>query len=313
MAELVPEVLPSVWSLLRRSLIEEPGIKPAVLIERLTPRGLIQRVDAGTTTDLSRHVRPSLNALIELGVVLGGDDGLSLLPGVESETELRRTVTRRIFDIGSSDESEIWRHRSELQPEHHAELALSWLHLQGIETPLLNFAGAEPRLQTQFGPERTVLRQSVPYYAFERLAIWCGVAAHSGARDESGFATGLIPDPVEAVRAELDHVLPLGSDESARTVVEKIAEIFTWLPTGVVGRAVGARMAECPDEAAAKATVPEGLSFALIQLHHEGLVELVAGDDASDRVTLTPGGIVASGGIEVSAVARIRRLAAVDG
>lgn len=93
-------------------------------------------------------------------------------------------------------------------------------------------------------------------------------------------------------------------------MVDKVVAAFTWLPTGVVGRVVADRMTVCPDDAAVRATVPEGLSLALIQLHHEGLIELVAGDDASDRVTLTPGGVVASGGIEVGAVARVRRLAA---
>jgi hypothetical protein len=310
--ELVPEVLPSVWSLIRRALVQEPGIKAAALVERLTPRGLIQRVDAGSSTDASRHVRPSLNALIELGIVVD-EGGLSLVAGGESESEFRRLVTRRVFNIRSNDDAEIWRHRSELQPEHHAELALSWLHLQGVESPLVGFGAAETRLQEQFGLDRTVLRQSVPYYAFERLAIWCGVAAQTSGRGDGGLAPGLIADPVQAVRAELDHLLPHGTDEAARSVVDRAAEIFTWLPTGAIGRAVATRMTTVGDDAASRSTVPEGLSLALIQLHHEGLIALVSGDDASDRVTLTPGGFIGSGGNEVNAVARIRRVAAASG
>ena len=65
-----------------------------------------------------------------------------------------------------------------------------------------------------------------------------------------------------------------------------------------------------PDASIAQGTVPEGLSLALVQLHHEGLIELVAGDDASDRVTLAPGGIADSAGHETVAIARIRRKAA---
>lgn len=311
--ELVPEVLPSVWSLIRKSLVEEPGIRSSALIERLTPRGLIQRVDAGTTTDVSRHVRPSLNALLDFGMVADSSEGLLLTKGGESESEFRRLVARRVFNVGSDDETEIWRHRSELQPEHHAELALSWLHLQGVQSPLVGFKAAETRLQAQFGLDRTVLRQPVPYLAFERLATWCGVAAHTSGREDGGLAPGLLPDPVHAVRAELDYLLPPGSDESARAVVDRAADIFTWLPTGVIGRAVASHLATVEDDAASRGAVPEGLSLALIQLHHEGLIELVPGDDASDRVTLTPGGFVGPGGNEVNAVARIRRAAATDG
>ena len=49
-------------------------------------RRLIQRQEGGSTTDESRHVRPSLNALVDLGVVTDdGEDSLTLASGSESE------------------------------------------------------------------------------------------------------------------------------------------------------------------------------------------------------------------------------------
>jgi hypothetical protein len=305
-ADLTPEVLPSVWSLIRRSLLESPAISRTALIERLTPRGLIERHEGGETTHDSRHVRPSLGALLDLGVVADDGSGLQLREGADSETAFRRAVTRRMFDVGSDEEDELWRMRSEFQPEHHAEIALAWLYLQGVTDPITSFPSAEERLQKQLGPAQRVLRDTAPFNALERLGRWCGVAAHAAGE---GAPAGIIPDPTEAIRAELDEVIESGAEVPARDVVNRISEIFTWLPSGIVGRAVAARMTDVPDSAAANGTVSQGLSLALIQLHHEGVLELVGGDDASDRVALSPSGLRDTSGTEVGAVARIRRRA----
>jgi hypothetical protein len=302
MTDLSPEVLPSVWSLIRNSLVDAPRIKRADLVERLTPHGLIAREEGGT--DDSRHVKPSLDALIAIGVVeADGQGSLELAKGVSTESEFRRLVTARLFDVGSEEESEVWRMRTELQPEHHAELGLAWLHLQGVMTPISNFRAAETHLQHQFGAARVLLRDGAPYNSLERLARWCGVATDVAAAGGSA----IIPDPTQAIRAELDNLIEAGSEVPARAIVDRIAAIFNWLPNGAVGRAVAARMSDVPDTSVGRGSVPEGVSLALIQLHLEGLIELIAGDDAADRVTLTPGGFTGPSGTEVSAVARIRR------
>jgi hypothetical protein len=306
--DLAETVLPSVWTLIRRSLLEEPGIERTNLVNRLTPRGLIRRTEAGATVDESRHVRPSLNALMDMGIVEDRGEGrLYLIDGAESEPAFRKEITRRIFAL-PPDENDAWRLRTELQYEHHAELALAWLHLQGVGTPIVGFAAAEQRLQRQLGAERRLLRDTAPYNTLERLVRWCGVAADVDAPDEGGTPTGLIPDPTDALRAELDSLLPPVGDESARAVVERAGEVFAWLPNGSLGRAVARELAECPDDADATGAVSEGLSLALVQLHHEQEIELIAGDDAAERVSLTPGGFVGATGVEVRAVARIRRL-----
>lgn len=314
MADLSEQVLPSVWSLIRHSLLEAPGLSRSELIDRLTPRGLITRHEGGSTTDESRHVRPSLNALIDLGVVIDdGKDSLTLAFGSESEPAFRRAVTRRFFDVGSESDEEIWRLRTELQHEHHAELALAWLHLQGVTTPISGFAAAEPLLQRQLGSARTVLRDGVPFNVLERLGRWCGVAALVDGRDGGGAVAAIIPDPTEAIRSELDELVEPGADVPARTVIDRAADVFPWLPNGAVGRAVAARMSDCPDRSPTEGTVPEGLSLALIQLHYEGAIQLSGGDDVSDRVRLAPGGFVGSAGAEVAAVGHIRRLEAARG
>jgi hypothetical protein len=307
MADLTETVLPSIWSLVRRSLLEAPGISGIELVNRLTPRGLIRRQEAGSTTDKSRHVLPSLNALVAMGIVEdSGEKGLSLIPGVESEEAFRREVTRRLFNV-SEGTGDVWSLRSEFQLEHHAELALAWLHLQGIQGPIVSFRAAELRLQNQFGSDRKLLRDTAPYNTLERWTRWSGVAAYIDGRDESGTADGLVPDPTEAVRTELDALIVPGADEPARAVVDRAANVFSWLPHGSLGRAVAERMKDPPDNAVATGSVPEGLSLALIQLHHAEEIELVAGDDPSDRVTLTPGGFVGPTGVDVRVVARIRR------
>ncbi len=314
MADLSEQVLPSIWSLIRHSLLQAPGMSRSELIDHLTPRGLITRQEGGSTTDESRHVRPSLNALIDLGVVTDdGQDSLTLASGSESEQTFRRVVTSRFFEVGSESDEEIWGLRSELQHEHHAELALAWLHLQGVTAPIGGFAAAEPLLQQQLGSARTLLRDGVPFNALERLGRWCGVAALVDGRDGGGAVAAIIPDPTEAIRSELDQLIEPGAEMPARAVVDKAAEIFSWLPNGAVGRAVAARMSDCPDRAPTEGTVPQGLSLALVQLHHEGVVQLSAGDDVSDRVRLAPGGFLGSTGAEVAAVSRIRRTEAAHG
>ena len=306
MTELTPEILPSVWSLIRRSLLESPGMPKKELVERLTPRGLISRQGSGETTDDSRHVRPSLNALLELDVIWEDErSGLQLRIGAESEAAFRRAVTHRLFRVPAEDGSDIWRMRSELQPEYHAEIALAWLHLQGVARPISSFQAAEGLLQEQFGPARVLLRDTAPYNSLERLACWCGAAAQVAAE---GAQRGIIPDPTDAVRAELDAILQPGVDAPAREVVDRIGEVLDWLPHGAVGRAVADRMSVVPDGSATTGSVPESLSLALIQLHHERVLELVAGDDSADRVTLSPGGLADAMDAEIAAVARVRRM-----
>jgi hypothetical protein len=244
-------------------------------------------------------------ALINVGILTEGEDGkLGLIPGAEDEAGFRRAVTQRVFIPEDGNNADVWALRTERQPEHHAELALAWLHLQGITSPAGPFAVARGVLQSQFGADRVVLRDTAPFNAFERFARWCGVAAHIS---EPGGPPRIIPDLTEALRTELDQLLPPVSEAPAREVVDRAANVFPWLPTGTIGQAVAQRMGDTPDSSISNGTVPEGLSLALVQLHHEALIELIPGDDASDRITLAPGGISDSSGQEVVAIARIRR------
>ena len=233
MADLSEQVLPSVWSLIRHSLLEAPGMSRSELIDHLTPRGLITRQEGGSTTDESRHVRPSLNALIDLGVVTDdGQDSLTLASGSESEQAFRREVTSRYFEVGSESDEEIWGLRSELQHEHHAELALAWLHLQGVTAPIGGFAAAEPLLQRQLGSARTLLRDGVPFNVLERLGRWCGVAAPVDGRDGGGAVAAIIPDPTEAIRSELDQLIEPGAPTCLRERSLIRRRRSSWPPNG---------------------------------------------------------------------------------
>ena len=222
-------------------------------------------------------------------------------------------VTRRFFEVGSESDEEIWGLRSELQHEHHAELALAWFHLQGVTAPIGGFSAAEPLLQRQLGSARTLLRDGVPFNALERLGRWCGVAALVDGRDGGGAVAAIIPDPTEAIRSELDQLIEPGADMPARAIVDKAAEIFSWLPNGAVGRAVAARMSECPDRAPT-----EGTSLKASRSLSSNSITRASCSCRQEMTCLTvsasrPAASLVRRGLEVAAVARIRRTEAAGG
>lgn len=306
MPDLPPEILPSVWSLIRSLLAARPLIDRKEAIELLTPRGLIQRTEAGEATSDSRHVRPSLQALIDIGAVrVTAQDKLSLADGIHDEDSFRAAVADTYLAIPGNE-------AVDLSPagggkvKHEAQIATAWLQLQGIGSPMTGWQSASQILGRQLGGDRALLRSDVPYNSFERLARWCGVAAKVTVMTDTGLSDGLIPDPTDALRRRLDTVLPPGTEESARSVIDRATALFPWLPTGAIGRAVAEYMTGVPDAAAEDGTVPQSLSLALVQLHLDGTLKLIPGDDVTARVTLTPPGIELSES-EGRAFARVRR------
>jgi len=73
---------------------------------------------------------------------------------------------------------------------------------------------------------------------------------------------------------------------NAAEVVAEIARRLPWLPNGSVGAAVAAAMVEIPDPPVSENAVPQSLTFALLRLNHEGLIELEVGDDPNRRTLL---------------------------
>jgi len=292
---LSEQVLPSVWTLVYRLLVAHPGTSRDQAIELLTPRGLVSRTGGSSE---SRHVRPTIASLIDLGIVEDRAGGLTVADDIKSGDDLRREVTSRFLSL-PRDEEDPWRLRSETEPEHHAQLAVAWLHLQGVNTPLVGYPAAEEALNRQLGDARKLLRNTAPYNTLERVAGWCGVAAsmYGG----PGRASALVPDPTEAFRLRLDDLVPAGEEVPARDVVSRLAEIFPWLPHGTVGRSVAQVLREVPDASDERGALSQGASIALMELEVDGSLQLIPGDDASDRVTLT------LTGSETRAVARIRR------
>jgi hypothetical protein len=280
-SDLNETVLPAVWSVIRRELATRPGQPRNELVARLTPSGLIRRTgaDAG---GVSRHVRPTITALESLGVVEADlDGGLRLSQPDLSEQAFRAEVARRLLVV--PDGGDPWQVRDGSQQlEFHAELALAWLHLQGLEQPIGGWQSASTVLDQQFGVDRLLLRSDVPFNTLDRLARWLGAAAYA---KSPTVDQQLLPDPTDLIRSLLPDVMP----EPAMTTAEVVAEIgrrLPWLPNGTVGAAVADAMAETPDPSVSENTVPESVTLALLRLEHEGLIDLEVGDDPNRRTLL---------------------------
>ena len=276
MADLNETVLPSVWTLARRALVRGPAPSLDVLIEHLTPTGLLRRVGDGTAT--SRHVGPSLRALLSLGLITqGGDGAVSLAEPECEESEFRFRVGQALLRIPDSDDPWLVREGTG-RLEYHLEVAVAWTQLLGVHSAIDGWPAASDALDRQFGVDRPLLRDTAPYNTLERLVNWLGVAVRTG--------QAIVPDPTEMVRAALPSLLDDGAS-SAQDFLERSATVFPWMPHGRVGQAVAAHMRSIPDEGGDAGRVPEGLSLALIRLALEGAIELVPGDDPKSRVLLS--------------------------
>ena len=103
MADLNEAILPSVWTLARRALVQGSAPSLDVLVERLTPTGLLRRTGDGAAT--SRHVGPSLRALLSLGVITeAGDGAISLADPESEESEFRFRVGQALLRIPDGDD-----------------------------------------------------------------------------------------------------------------------------------------------------------------------------------------------------------------
>jgi hypothetical protein len=276
MADLNETVLPSVWTLVRRALA--PGSAPSVdaLVERLTPTGLLRRTGDGATA--SRHVGPSVRALLSLRLITEADDGTVSLadPGCE-EDDFRFRVGQALLRIPDGADSWFVREGTG-RLEYHLEVAVAWTQLLGVRSGIDGWPAASDALDRQFGIDRPLLRDTAPYNTLERLVSWLGIAAPTG--------QAMVPDPTAMVRVALPSLLEGGAC-SAQDFLERTATAFPWMPHGRLGREVAAHMRTVPDESAEAGRIPEGLSLALVRLAVEGMIELVPGDDPESRVLLS--------------------------
>ncbi len=281
MPDLNETVLPVVWSIARLTLLDTPAKSLDELVERLTPAGLIERSGGAGT---SRHVRPSVRMLEQLGVIAqNGADGVTLAEPTLDDAGFRLAVATRLLSVPGDD---VWLLRSDgAQLEHHAQAAVAWLCLQGVETGISGWAsGGSDLLTQQFGVDRPLLRDTAPYNTLERLVVWLGLG---------GFVAGssqslLVPDPTALVRAALDDIVAAGTAVAMTEILQRSAVRFPWLPHGSVGRAVADRMRVTPpDDSGEHGRCPQCLSLALVRLELDGAIELEEGDDPHERVLLS--------------------------
>jgi hypothetical protein len=280
MSDLNEMVLPAVWSLARRVLADGPSPSLDALVDRLTPVGLIRRSGEGAFR--SRHVGPSLRTLRQLGILFEGDDGaVTLADPAWDEADFRYAVAVALLTVPEDDDP--WEIREPTtRLEHHLEVAVAWTQLIGLNSRIENWQTAAEVLDRQFGIDRPLLRDTAPFNALERVAMWLGVTAVVGGR--------MLPDPTALVRSGLDTLMPEPSCLAAE-VLRRSAEQFPWLPHGRIGRAVAEHMRNVPDGGAADGRFPEGLSLALIRLEQEKAIMLDPGDDPKTRVLLSFGGV----------------------
>ena len=272
MTALNEEVLPIVWSLARRELLVRPRPTFDEVVDRLTPTGLLKREKAEREArrPASRHVRPSLTALVNSGAVVRDGDRLQLLDPGEDEQAFRLRVLRGVLHTEKVFDDE------GVGLAHQAEAAFAWLHLQGLEDPVAgSWNDAQAALQAHVRGNATDWLNDVAFNTLERWARWFGWVR----RARHAQVDVLWPDPTPLVRALLPEVL--GQEAlPAREFAEQVAERLPWLPNGSVGREVAAVFADVPDRSVEQGRVPEGLSLTLQRLHLEQALRLVPGDDA---------------------------------
>jgi hypothetical protein len=284
MPDLNETVLPVVWTLVRRVVARE-SLSRDELVQRLTPARLISRAKEPA----SRHVRPSIRALEDVGILGPGADGrLSIDEAYLDDNAFRCEVARRVLDIPEG--GDVWALRGDsTQLEHHAEVATAWLCLQGLETEVAGFSRADELLSAQIGGDRKFLRDTAPFNTLERWTQWFGIAIST--QPTTGTTSALIPDTTALITWALDDLIPPGSAVSMSQFMVATAQMFPWMPHGRIGREVAERMREIPDSRAAKGACPQCLAFAMHRLELTGDLELHTGDDPKERVSLTlPGG-----------------------
>jgi hypothetical protein len=292
MTALNEEVLPVVWSLAYRELILRPRSPFDEVVDRLTPIGLLKREKAEREgrRPTSRHVRPSLVALVSSGAVVQDGDRLELAIPAEDEDAFRVRILRGLLhaeDPGGDD--------GDGGLAHQAEATFAWLHLQGLEQPVpTSWNDAQAILQARVQGTSAAWLNDVAFNTLERWARWFGWVR--AARREQVHV--MWPDATSLVRALLPEVLQ-GEALPLRAFVEQVAERLPWLPNGSVGRQVAARLLDVPDRSAEEDFVPEGLSLALERLNLEGSLRLVPGDDTRERMLLSAFGRPAHGYVQV--------------
>ena len=172
MTALNEEILPVVWSLARRELLVRPGPTFDELVDRLTPTGLLKRERAQREDrrPASRHVRPSLTALVNSGAVVRDGDRLQLVDTAEDEQAFRLRVLRGMLH---TDRGLRRQRRSGLHTQ--AEAAFAWLHLQGLGDPVPgSWNDAQAALQARVRGNATDWLNDVAFNTLERWARWFG-------------------------------------------------------------------------------------------------------------------------------------------
>jgi hypothetical protein len=221
-----------------------------------------------------------------LGIVVGDrETGLALSQPDLTDAAFRLEVATRLVRV--PDGSDPWLlSTGGTQLQYVAEVAVAWLHLQGLRTDLAGWSSAASLLDLQFGADRPLLRDGAPYNTLERLSTWLGVAAFTTA--STGQSGRLIPDPTPIVSAALSTLIP-DTSVSASDFMARTGEMFPWLPHGKLGRAVATHMREVPDASDSMNRASEGLSLALLRLGTERRLELDPGDDPRSRVLFSVG------------------------
>ena len=239
MSDLNETVLPAVWSVIRRELAARPGQPRNDLVARLTPSGLIRRTgaDAG---GVSRHVRPTITALENLGLVEADSNGGPRLSRPDlSERAFRAEVARRLLVVPDGEDP--WQVR-----DGEPAARVSCRTRAGLAAPTgaraadRGMAERLDLLDEQFGVDRLLLRSDVPFNTLDRLARWLGAAAYA---KSSVVDQQLLPDPTDLIRSLLPDAM-LEPAMSTAEVVAEIARRLPWLPNGSVGAAVAGAMAE---------------------------------------------------------------------
>ena len=196
-------MLPAVWSVIRRELAARPGQPRNDLVARLTPSGLIRRTgaDAG---GVSRHVRPTITALENLGLVeADSNGGLRLSQPALSEQAFRAEVARRLLVVPDGEDP--WQVRDGSQ-----QTRVSCRTRAGLAAPTGARAAdrgmAErldrPRPAIRGRPSAAAQRRSVQHVGSVGSMAGCGRLREVADRRSATAARSDRPNPIVTARRD---------------------------------------------------------------------------------------------------------------
>jgi hypothetical protein len=291
-----PGILPNVARAIYRYLLHADGQREnANRLESLvSPRSLFAGAEdevetAKKVSDGRRRAYvPTLNSLIELGLLVKQDDFVALNPALPKEALRTGTgdslfaATMRALTLQASANTGEWESQ---EGARDLTLGLAWFLMQRVVDPPGTWedrgltSGAQQAQARQL-PQR-VIRNDTRWGAFVRWSRFLGFTWQMSLDGTSV----LVPDPTQAVESSLARVFKGKRNLTVGTFVQRLADELPVLDEGAYWKEVRNRLKAGQDEFPQDALSP-ALSHALLMLKEAGTLSLSDKADAQ-RLSLS--------------------------